>query len=92
MSQIRVSRKPSEQGSIALIVDRYEEDEWLRHESYSVYHQGLIRRSHELGFQIETFFLQNPGLTPSASIISCMPGASAALSSPHHTSATAAWA
>lgn len=63
MAQIRVSRKPSEQGAIALIVDRYEEDEWLRHESYSVYHQGLVRRAHELGFQIETFFLQTPGLT-----------------------------
>jgi len=23
---------------------------WLRHESYSVYHQGLVRRAHELGF------------------------------------------
>ncbi len=90
MAQIRVSRKPSEQGAIALIVDRYKEDEWLRHESYSVYHHGLVHRAHELGFQIETFFLQTPGLLPSASITSCIPAAFVVSSSLRRISAIAA--
>ncbi len=63
MSQIRVARKPSEQGSIALVVDRYQEQAWLRHESYSVYHRGLVRRAGELGYRIEPFFLQESGMS-----------------------------
>jgi LacI family transcriptional regulator len=61
MTHIRAGRKPSEQGVIALLVDVYQRDEWLRHESYRVYYDGVVRRAGELGFHIELFFLREPG-------------------------------
>jgi len=62
MSRIRSGRKLSEQGVIALIVDARSEQDWYRTRSYRVYHQGLIRRSTELGFHIDPFFLRAPGV------------------------------
>ena len=63
MSHIRSSRKPAEKGAIALLIDLYREEEWHRHESYRVYYRGVARRSRELGFQLERFFLREPGMT-----------------------------
>jgi len=63
MTHIRAGRKPSEKGVIALLVDVYREDDWHRHESYRVYYQGLVRRSAELGFHLECYFLLEPGMS-----------------------------
>ena len=63
MSHIRAGRKPSEKGVIALVVDVYGKDDWHRHESYRVYYQGLSRRARELGFQLECFYLLEPGMS-----------------------------
>lgn len=63
MSHIRAGRKPKEQGIIALLIDVYREKDWHTHESYRVYYQGVLRRSAELGFQLERFFLTEPGMT-----------------------------
>ncbi|OAM91065.1 hypothetical protein AW736_05395 [Termitidicoccus mucosus] len=65
MSQIRVSRRPSTNGVIALVVDHYPEDEWRRHESYRVYFDGVVKRAEQLGYHIECFFLLAPGMTAS---------------------------
>jgi len=62
MSHIRAGRKATDKGVIALLVDVYHEDEWHRHESYRVYYRGVVRRSAELGFKLERFFLQEPGM------------------------------
>ena len=63
MSHIRASRKPVEKGVIALVVDLFQKDDWLRHESYRVYHQGVSTRCAELGFHLERFFLLEPGMS-----------------------------
>jgi LacI family transcriptional regulator len=64
MTHIRAGRKPAELGALALLVDVYQRDEWLHHESYQVYHDGVLRRSAELGFHPELFFLREPGNSP----------------------------
>jgi LacI family transcriptional regulator len=63
MSHIRSSRKPTEKGVIALVVDVFREADWLRHESYRVYHRGVASRCAELGFHLERFFLTEPGMS-----------------------------
>lgn len=63
MAHIRAGRKASEKGVLALVIDVFQREEWHRHESYKVYYQGLMRRSAELGFHLEEFYLQAPGMT-----------------------------
>jgi LacI family transcriptional regulator len=63
MSHIRAGRKPSEKGVIALLVDIFREEDWHQHESYRVYYRGVVRRSAELGFHLQRFFLLEPGMT-----------------------------
>ena len=63
MAHIRAGKKPKEQGVIALLVDLFREENWHQHESYRVYYQGVLKRSAELGFQVECFFLSAPGMT-----------------------------
>ena len=63
MSHIRAGRKATDQGVLALLVDVFREDDWLRHESYQVYYKGVARRSAELGFKLERFFLMETGMT-----------------------------
>ena len=65
MASIRADRKLSEQGVIAVVVDMYRRVDWLRHESYRVYYEGVVRRCAELGFKPECFFLQEAGITAS---------------------------
>lgn len=64
MSHIRASRKPADKGEMALIIDLFREKEWLRNESYRVYHRGAARRAAELGFHLERFSLMEPEMTP----------------------------
>ena len=63
MSHIRSGRKATDKGVLALLADVYREEDWLRHESYRVYYKGVARRSAELGFKLELFFLMEPGMT-----------------------------
>lgn len=64
MAQIRTSRKASEKGSLALLVDVFHEKEWDAHESYRVYYKGVVQRSAELGFNLVRFFLNEPEMEP----------------------------
>ena len=64
MSHIRSTRKLSDRGVIALMVDLYRKEEWHKHESYRVYYRGVARRCAELGFRLECFFLSDPGMSP----------------------------
>ena len=63
MSHIRSSRKPTEKGVIALVIDLFQKADWLRHESYRVYQRGVATRSAELGFHLEHFFLTEPEMS-----------------------------
>lgn len=63
MSHIRAGRKPSEKGAIGLLIEALSEQSWYEIESYRIFHQGVLRRGKELGFHIESFFLQKPGMT-----------------------------
>jgi len=63
MTQIQAGRRAREKGVLALVVDVYSREEWLRHESYQVYLEGVQRRSRELGFRSECFFLRSSGLS-----------------------------
>lgn len=60
MSHIRSGRKLSDKGVIAMLVDSPSEESWHSIGSYSHFHQGVVRRAEELGFHVETFFLQSP--------------------------------
>lgn len=63
MSQIRSTRRPKENGVIALIVDYYTESDWHQHESYRVYFAGVVRAAEKLGYRIECYFLRAPGMS-----------------------------
>ena len=63
MAQVRSGKKLSDRGVIALLVDDRSEQKW--HEQsyvFKIYQLGVMRRSAELGFQVETYFLQAPGM------------------------------
>lgn len=64
MAHIRSGRRPSEEGVIALVVEARSESEWHRMESYRICHEGVARRALELGFRVECFFVQGPGIRP----------------------------
>jgi len=64
MAHIRMGRRPSEEGVIALLVQAGSEAEWCRMESYRIYREGIARRAEELGFRVECFFLRAPGMSP----------------------------
>jgi len=63
MAQVRSGRKISDQGVIALLIDARSEQEWhQKSHVFRIYQQGVMRRCVELGFHLETFFLQEPGM------------------------------
>lgn len=62
MSRIRSGRKASETGTIALIVDVLTEQEWHRQRVFELYYEGAMRRSAELGFGLDCFYLKT-GIT-----------------------------
>ena len=62
MTQVRSGRKICNQGTIALLVDKCSEEEWFLVKQFQKYHQAVVQRGHELGFQVECFFLRAPGM------------------------------
>lgn len=65
MSHIRSGRKLSEKGVIAMLVDAPSEERWHSIGSYSHFHEGAIHRAQELGFHVETFYLQAADMSAS---------------------------
>jgi LacI family transcriptional regulator len=63
MTQIRAGEKPSSRGVIGLLIEAESKKQWYEIESYRIFHQGVLQRGKELGFRIENFFLQQPGMT-----------------------------
>lgn len=63
MAHVQSGRKLREEGTIALVIDVFEQKEWFRHPSYSVYHAGVLQRAKELGFKVDYFFLREAGVT-----------------------------
>ena len=64
MSHIRSGKKLSDKGVIAMMVEGRSEKVWHNNASYRLFHEGLLRRSDELGFRIESFFLGDPEVSP----------------------------
>ena len=64
MTHIRSGQKPTEKGVIALLVNAGSEQAWLQNYSYAAYYEGVMRRSSDLGFQVENFFIQAPDMSP----------------------------
>jgi len=64
MAQVRSGRKISDKGVIALLVDKASNQEWPGDGTYRLYLEGAIRRSGELGFHLECFFLRESGMEP----------------------------
>ena len=62
MSHVRSGKKLKDEGVIAMLVDAPSQKEWHEVDSYRVFHQGVLRRSIELGFQVECFFLREPNM------------------------------
>jgi LacI family transcriptional regulator len=63
MSHIRSGRKVVDQGTIALLINRASEKEWLQNHICASYYKGVLHRSRELGFKVEAFVLHAPGMT-----------------------------
>jgi len=63
MAHIRSGRRPSDEGVIAAVVEARSEAEWHRMESYRIYHEGMRQRADELGFRVECFYRQAPGMS-----------------------------
>lgn len=63
MCRIRSGKKMHDKGAIGLLVSARSQQEWYEIESYRIFHQGVVKRSAELGYHIETFFLQEPGMS-----------------------------
>lgn len=62
MSNIRNGRTLSDKGVIGLLIEARSQEEWHRVESYRTFHRGVLQRAGELGFHIESFFLNKPGM------------------------------
>lgn len=65
MSRIRAGKKMSDKGVLALLIEARSQEEWYEVETYRIFHQGVIQRGRELGYRVESFFLQAPGLDAS---------------------------
>lgn len=61
MSAMHSGRQTSFKGAIGLLVEARSEAQWHKVKSYQLFHQGVLQRSQELGFSIDTFFLQQKG-------------------------------
>lgn len=57
-------RTPSYHGNIAWVDNYPEREGWRHHEIYRKYHDGAQARAEELGYKVEEFWLNEPGLTP----------------------------
>ncbi len=65
MSHIRAGKAMKDQGTIALFIDSASESDWYRaSRAYHGYELGVLRRASELGFKVQRFFLNAPGITP----------------------------
>jgi LacI family transcriptional regulator len=62
MSNIRNGRTLSDKGVIGLLIEKSSMTEWLGVDTFRVFYQGVRQRAHELGFHVESFFLQQPGM------------------------------
>lgn len=60
MCRIRAGKRMNDKGVIALLVDAPSEEKWHEVDTYRIFHQGACQRGLELGYRIESFFLQNP--------------------------------
>jgi LacI family transcriptional regulator len=65
MSAMLSGKKTTFKGAIGLLVEARSEKQWHKVKSYQLFHQGVLSRSRELGFQVDTFFLQQKGLKDS---------------------------
>lgn len=65
MSNIRTGKKLHDKGTIGLLIDARSQKEWYEDEIFQRFHRGVLQRSEELGFRIESFFLQKLNVRPS---------------------------
>lgn len=62
MSHIRTGRKLNSKGTIGLLIESPSQEEWYKSQTYRLFHKGVMQRADELGFRIESFFLQKAGM------------------------------
>ena len=65
MSHVRSGRKVTAKGIIALLVNYTSKQEWLQNHVYRAYYEGVMQRGTELGFRVESFFIQEPDMATS---------------------------
>lgn len=65
MSAMHSSRKASSQGVIGLLVADQSQKSWYQIETYRLFHQGVLEKGKDLGFRVDSFFLQQPGMSDS---------------------------
>ena len=61
MTHIRSGKRIKDEGVIAMLIDAPKE-EWNRVQSFKIFHDRAIGRGEQLGFHVETFFLNTPGM------------------------------
>lgn len=61
-AHIRSGKKLSDKDVIALVVDARSPEEWQENATYCEFYRGVCQKAFELGLEVETFFLQKPGM------------------------------
>lgn len=64
-SHVRSGKKLKDRSVFGLLIEAGSQKEWYIVESYRIFHQGLLARSEELGFHIESFFFNGPKMNDS---------------------------
>ena len=62
MSNIRTRKKLNDKGVIGLLIEACTQEDWYAVKTFQRFHQGVLHRGTELGFQIESFFLLEPSM------------------------------
>lgn len=62
MSNIRTRKKLTDKGGIGLLIEARNQKDWYAVETFRRFHQGVLQRGEELGFNIESFFLLEPNM------------------------------
>jgi LacI family transcriptional regulator len=63
MAQLRQSRAPGYQATLAIINAHRKPDSFTRHATIPAYVDGCRRRAQQLGYQLDEFWLYEPGMT-----------------------------
>ena len=64
MARIRTGRPVPDKGCIGVVYDHPSPEDWIREETYKAQYDGIVQKSSELGFHVESFCLRSKHSPP----------------------------